>query len=325
MRVAGGWVRDKLLGAESKDIDITLSAMTGGEFLHCLGLEGQIVEANPEKSKHLETAKARILDMEVDFVNLRSETYAESRVPTIQMGTPEEDARRRDLTINALFYNIDTSQVEDHVGGLADLSAMLLRTPTEPMQTFLDDPLRMMRLLRFHARFPGSRIDPEAEAALRDPEALQAFRQKVSRERSGPEFMGMLSGQAPASAVRLFLDSGLYRSVFPVPMMSETLGIRMDQKNRHHSLNLLDHTVEVVRNVNQLMLERGTSKEMRALMNAAALFHDFGKMHPRGRQEHPTRAGEMQYVGHEDVSAEFVEESLRAIGIGSDERQVVNR
>ncbi|KAM0940516.1 putative CCA tRNA nucleotidyltransferase [Dioscorea sansibarensis] len=111
LRVAGGWVRDKLLGKECYDIDIALDNMLGQEFcekvnayLQHTGEEIQgvgVIQRNPEQSKHLETARMRIYDMWIDFVNLRSEKYVEnSRIPTMEFGTAEEDAYRRDLTIN---------------------------------------------------------------------------------------------------------------------------------------------------------------------------------------------------------------------------------
>ena len=115
MRVAGGWVRDKVMGLPSNDIDVALDKMLGFEFaqhvneyLTTNGLETHTIchiEANPEQSKNLDTARLRVLGLEIDLVNLRSESYTEdSRIPTITFGTPEEDALRRDLTINALFY-----------------------------------------------------------------------------------------------------------------------------------------------------------------------------------------------------------------------------
>lgn len=121
MRVAGGWVRDKLMGKESKDIDIALDDIYGEDYakLICKKLyNGEVkygvVKANSEKSKHLETATLKVHGIFIDLVNLRSETYTEeSRVPQIKIGTPEEDAYRRDLTINAMFYNINKGVVED--------------------------------------------------------------------------------------------------------------------------------------------------------------------------------------------------------------------
>lgn len=149
MRVAGGWVRDKLLGIPSYDIDIALDDMMGKEFAELINTKlypGQkkygVVERNAENSKHLETACIKVHGIMLDLVNLRSEEYTEdSRVPEIQIGTPLQDAERRDLTINALFYNINERKIEDFTTGLKDLEDMIIRTPLEPEQTFLDDPL----------------------------------------------------------------------------------------------------------------------------------------------------------------------------------------
>ena len=114
LRVAGGWVRDKLLGLESNDIDVALDKCLGAEFAakvnEYLTSKGEdvsgvgVIQSNPEQSKHLETATMKVRDVWLDFVNLRSESYAdESRIPTMSFGTPLEDAMRRDLTINALY------------------------------------------------------------------------------------------------------------------------------------------------------------------------------------------------------------------------------
>lgn len=128
-RIAGGWVRDKLLGHQCHDIDIALSEMMGVDFAqrfvkYCSEIKDVPVkgvtkiESNPEQSKHLETARTTVLGSEIDFVNLRSEKYAEdSRIPTqVTFGTPLQDALRRDITINTLFYNVHSRSVEDHTG-----------------------------------------------------------------------------------------------------------------------------------------------------------------------------------------------------------------
>ncbi|KAK5998152.1 Nucleotidyltransferase lcsQ [Cladobotryum mycophilum] len=137
LRWAGGWVRDKVIGIESHDIDVAINAMTGQHFAHHLseycktseaieahgigtGDIGNLhkVASNPDKSKHLETAMVKLFGLDLDFVNLRKETYAEdSRNPQMEFGTAEEDALRRDATINALFYNLHTEQLEDFTGG----------------------------------------------------------------------------------------------------------------------------------------------------------------------------------------------------------------
>lgn len=213
LRFAGGWVRDKLLSIQSHDIDVAINAMTGYPFslkmreyledennmtkhkLRKSDIGGlHKIAANPEKSKHLETVTTKIFNFDVDFVNLRKETYSEdSRNPQMEFGSPEEDALRRDATVNALFYNIHTQLIEDHTGGLVDMKEKIMRTPMDPYQTFMDDPLRVLRLIRFASRL-GFNIDPPTQACMSDPAVLVALRMKISRERVGIELDKMLKG-----------------------------------------------------------------------------------------------------------------------------------
>lgn len=213
LRITGGWVRDKLLGTTSHDIDIGIDSMTGCPFVgfvrtyldsaenkgkYSTNIMGRYskIAANPEKSKHLETATTKIMGFDLDFVNLRKEVYSEeSRNPQMEFGTPEEDALRRDSTINALFYNLQTSEVEDLTGrGIQDLESKLIKTPLPPYKTFTDDPLRVLRSIRFSSRL-GFRIDPEDETAMGDKTVQKDFRAKVSRERVGVEITKMLQGR----------------------------------------------------------------------------------------------------------------------------------
>jgi tRNA nucleotidyltransferase (CCA-adding enzyme) len=182
IRIAGGWVRDKILQQESHDIDVTLNCMSGHAFATLVQayLVAQasfaipntdnntvsppsltpkiaVISANAAQSKHLETATMKILGMDIDFTNLRAEELyqADSRIPTTQLGTPKEDAYRRDFTVNSLFYNIQTQQIEDWTGrGVQDLLYhKQLVTPLNAHITFSDDPLRVLRAIRFSARY----------------------------------------------------------------------------------------------------------------------------------------------------------------------------
>lgn len=343
LRVAGGWVRDKLMGQESDDIDVAIEGMTGAEFEEqvkqyaaeyeartgtphpALG-KSYTVKANPERSKHLETVAIEIMGQKVDFVNLRSETYGDSRVPTMEMGTPEEDASRRDLTINSLFYNINTGEVEDHTGmGMEDLEDMVLRTPTDPKRTFLDDPLRMLRVLRFYSRYPDAEIAPETVEAMGDPQVQEAYRDKVAPERAGPELQKLLKGAKPAAALRAMFDTGLDEAVFNVPETEGLLDVRMDQRNKHHAHNLLEHTLLVVENMNELAKQEGLDDDTRMKMNMAALFHDYGKAHPEIGQPKEADPAQYSYIRHEDKSAEIADSVLRTIGIGRQDRDFVNK
>lgn len=212
LRFTGGWVRDKLLKSTSPDIDIGIDNMTGFEFGNLMkhflerddirakyppDVAGSLakISANPEKSKHLETATIKVLGLDIDLVNLRKETYSEvSRNPVMEFGSPEEDALRRDATVNALFYNLQTGQVEDFTGrGLEDLDGQVIKTPLPPLQTFKDDPLRVLRAIRFASRL-GFKIADEDKAAMSESGIRLALRAKISRERVGIEVFKMLKG-----------------------------------------------------------------------------------------------------------------------------------
>lgn len=214
VRAAGGWVRDKLLGRESDDIDIAVDDMSGAQFASYLTryisdvMKEQAhgtgtIKSNPDKSKHLETATLKVFDMSVDIANLRTETYTtDSRIPQISIGTVEEDALRRDLTINALFYNINNDQIEDFTGmGLYDLlEDKVIRTPLSPEVTFRDDPLRILRILRFAQRF-RFRIHNDIYRVLGNSCFRDLLLNKVSRERMGIEILKILKGPGhPISA-----------------------------------------------------------------------------------------------------------------------------
>jgi tRNA nucleotidyltransferase (CCA-adding enzyme) len=169
-------------------------------------LHYHVVQLNPDKSKHLETATMKLGKFDVDFVNLRSESYSEdSRIPAMKFGTPLEDALRRDLTINSLFYNINTQEVEDMTGkGVQDLKDGIIRTPLPAMQTLLDDPLRAFRAVRFASRF-HFQFDPELRRAIQHPEVHSKLQHKVSRERISQEVLQMLSHPSASTEASILL------------------------------------------------------------------------------------------------------------------------
>ncbi|KAI3848988.1 hypothetical protein MKX03_007250 [Papaver bracteatum] len=224
------------VAGDSNDIDIALDNMMGEEFCHKVieyyslfnGEENQkicVVESNPDKSKHLQTARIEVLGVQVDFVNLRSETYSEknSRIPKVKFGSPKDDADRRDLTINSLFYNIKEKIVEDFTGrGIADLKEGKIATPMHPMVTFLDDPLRVFRAIRFAARF-GFVLDKGLEEAAASDVVRDAIKNKISRERIGDEINLMMCSNQPVQAMMDICRLQLFWVVFalPEPTVSE--------------------------------------------------------------------------------------------------------
>lgn len=334
-RVAGGWTRDKILGKNSDDIDIAMDNMTGSQFQkyvqeysknnNSIG-KSYTIDMNVEKSKHLETVSIEIGGVKVDFVNLRSETYgSDSRIPKMEFGTPEIDAQRRDLTINALFYNINTGQIEDYVGGLQDLQTMTLRTPLDAYKTFMDDPLRLLRVLRFYARYPGSKIDQSIVEAMKNKNVQDAYENKVASERAGPEIYKMLTGNQAPAAIRMLFETGFDKNVFSVPETKNLLPLTMDQRNSHHQHNLLEHTLQVVENLQRICVENNIPDKERALMLFSAIFHDYGKAHPEIGKPKGDKPGEYSYIGHEDVSAIISEAVAKKIGFGKNDRDFINK
>ena len=184
-RVAGGWVRDKLLGKESDDIDIALNDMKGSKLGNLINEElypGKnkvgIIQQNIEKGKNLETATIKINDVWIDLVNLRCEDKD-------KIGTPLSDAERRDLSINSLFYNINEKKVEDFTGkGINDLEKGIIETPIKPEITFTDDTLRILRMLRFAIKFKF-RIANDINDYIEKnkDEIINTFYKNISRER----------------------------------------------------------------------------------------------------------------------------------------------
>ena len=229
VRIAGGWVRDKLLGVRGKeDIDVALDNVSGVEFAQALSewneknvgesIKFGVIQQNPDKSKHLETATASLGKYQIDFVNLRTEKYTDSRIPVIEIGTPQEDAERRDLTINSLFYNVNKQKIEDFTGhGLSDLKAGLARTPLEALTTLTDDPLRALRAIRFSCRFQLT-VAPDLIKAIGNPTVHASLGGKVSRERIFAETEQMMQHATGAPrAVQMLHRLNLDRHVLTLP------------------------------------------------------------------------------------------------------------
>ena len=347
MRVAGGWVRDKLLGTPSDDIDIALSrsigseeGITGEEFVESIYDYAQsilgdknplkdkwIIEANEQKSKNIAPAALSIETpsgnvYKVEFVNLRTEIYdPTSRVPVTGItNDPEEDAQRRDLTINSMFYNLGDDIIEDYVGGEEDLANKFLRTPLDPKKTFMDDPLRMLRVLRFYSRYPNAKIDPSILQAFRDPEVQKAY-MKLAPERASTEIMKMMAGSRPADAARILFETGLYKKVFQIPDNFSNIG--MDQRTPYHNLNLMEHTLSVMKNIDILAKRENFDPKERMLLNLSAMLHDFGKMHPDIPKPHPKDTSRMRYIGHDRASADFTKDVLTRMGFDQDVKEFV--
>eukprot|EP00834_Sanchytrium_tribonematis_P002926 NODE_101_length_19951_cov_0.932501.p3 type:complete len:501 gc:universal NODE_101_length_19951_cov_0.932501:18784-17282(-) len=264
IRFAGGWVRDKLLGINSNDIDVALENVTGAEYIRSLqnalshhheeNLVSHIgkIALNPDQSKHLETITANVCGFECDFVNLRSETYAlHSRIPEMEFGSAKQDAMRRDFTINSLFYNLRSRALEDLTqNGIKDLNDGIIRTPMNATVTFLDDPLRIIRGFRFAAKLKFKVCD-EIMRACEIPEILLALKQKVSNERVVIEIDKILSSANPDYGIHLLCQSGVYSSIFEkeipldVKRNSKKIRITIEMRKEPHYVALISRLLNL--------------------------------------------------------------------------------
>lgn len=337
IRVAGGWVRDKLMGNESDDIDITIDNMSGLSFAtrvaQHLGLENKVgvIQANPEKSKHIETAVMNIQDCEVQFTGFRKETYTnDSRVPEVEHGDLMEETYRRDFTINSLYYNINDSKVEDISGqGIIDIANKTIRLMVPPKElwermsikdldaankkSFTDDPLRVLRAVRFACRFNFVLESGLVEAA-QAPDVLESFKTKVSRERMQIELRKMLSGPQPDRAIGLMKYLGFFDVVFPLPKGYKYWD--MDQNTPYHDLNVWEHTLVALENLQTIYQGINPSEDDRFVMNLAILLHDTGKLNPQchGTKRNKKGGGtRTTYYGHEQHSVSAAQEILETL------------
>lgn len=206
----GGCCRDDIMGCEIKDIDISVALPDGGiRLAQWLYAEGYAA-SEPSVFHEYHTAKFRLAEypeIELESVQTRKESYPdrESRNPVTSYGTHEEDCMRRDLTVNALYQNVSTGEIVDITGkGLEDIRDHIIRTPADPYRTYDEDPLRILRCVRFAARF-GWEIEKETLAAMVEMVPRISI---LTPARVSEEFLKMLQDDRPAMAVELLCSIG---------------------------------------------------------------------------------------------------------------------
>lgn len=238
--VIGGYVRDLLLHRPSKDIDVVVQG-SGIELAEAAAKE--LGNLNVAVFKNFGTAMFRYKGMEIEFVGARKESYrADSRKPIVEEGTLEDDQKRRDFTINALAISLnqgDYGTLIDPFGGVDHLEERLIKTPLEPGITFSDDPLRMMRAIRFASQL-NFRIEDETFRAITDYKKRLAI---VSTERVMDEFNKIMLSPEPSKGILLLDESGLLDIFFPeltaLKGVDSMNGIR-HKDNFYHTLTVLD-------------------------------------------------------------------------------------
>jgi len=301
--VIGGYVRDCFLGCPNKDIDIVVESTPGTEHAGIALAEAVAAKCHSKVSvfKNFGTAMLKYHGIEVEFVGARRESYhRDSRKPIVEDGTLEEDQLRRDFTINAMAFSLqkeDYGSLVDPFGGIRDLAAGIIRTPLEPQQTYSDDPLRMLRAIRFAARLST----PEHPFTI-VPESLEAMKemagrmQILSKERIVEELNKMLLTRNPAMAFELMEDTGLLKEF--LPELSRLKGVEtVDGKGHKENFS---HTLQVLQNV--LLFEAEEGREPNLWLHWAALLHDIGK--PVSKRYVPGQG--WTFHGHEVTGARMV-------------------
>lgn len=293
--VVGGYVRDRLLGRPHPNPDVVVeegdAQALAQQFSRLAGGRA------PVTFERFGTAQVALPGHLVEFVTARAESYPpDSRKPEVRRATLEEDLRRRDFTVNTLLMDFD-GNIRDPLGGLQDLRAQILRTPADPVRTFSDDPLRMLRAIRFAAEL-GFEFAPDLIPAMRSLSARLAP-PVISIERIADELRRMLDSERPQRALELLDAAGLLEVVLP-----EVAACKGVPQSGYHTRDVYGHT---------LLAVAATPRDLP--LRVAALFHDAGKP--------ATASGEGTFIGHEVVGAKIARSALERLRFAQKEIDVV--
>ncbi|MBC8053682.1 MAG: HD domain-containing protein [Sphingobacteriaceae bacterium] len=284
--VIGGFVRDIFLGRPSKDIDILVL----GNGISFAEQAGTVLKSQVSVFKNFGTAMLRYGDLEIEFVGARKESYrSDSRKPIVEDGTLEDDQKRRDFAINAMALSLNSrsfGELLDPFNGIEDLKNKRIKTPLNPSETFSDDPLRMMRAIRFASQLNFDVDNAAIEAIKTNKERISI----VSKERITDELNKIILSAKPSIGFNFLFDTGLLHLIFP--QMAALFGVEYIN-GKGHKDNFY-HTLEVLDNISE------TSNDL--WLRWAAILHDIAK--PPTKRFEPSHG--WTFHGHEDKGARMV-------------------
>ena len=300
--IVGGAVRDLLMDKEIKDIDIVVNLQGGGlklaRYLYDNGILVREPVEYPQYSVSMFVLK-EFPDIEIEAVQTRKETYNDygSRNPDTAFGSIEDDCIRRDLTINALYLNVSNGEIYDYVNGKSDINNHIIRvTNDDPDTVFIDDPLRIMRVVRFASRF-GWEIQKQTFRAMkRNVDRLNI----ISIERINDEFSKIITCDNPKMALNMLREIGAIKYIIP-----ELENLYECRQNEFHGFDTVwEHTVNFI----QIL------KSNNLILRLAALLHDIGKPDTKTTG----KDGKVHFYGHEYASAKIAKEALTRLRYSND-------
>ena len=284
--LVGGAVRDGILGIPTSDFDFTTNALPD-ESIELLNRNGY---KTTEVGKAFGTIELRIDNNSIHITTYREDTYeTTSRNPSVEVVSDLDlDLSRRDFTINAIAFSLQENTIIDPYGGIKDLSNGTIKTPDNPLISFSDDPLRMLRLCRFVSSHGFTPDDETYNAMKNNVQRIKI----VSKERVRDEFSKLLVGKNPSNGIRVLVESGLSMHTIP-----EIDALKIEVDPNHHHKDVYEHTLQVVEGVTPSLVSR-----------LGALFHDIAKPKTKGIEN-----GKVHFRHHEVVGAKMTKKILKEL------------
>jgi poly(A) polymerase len=298
--LVGGAVRDQIMGSPVDDLDFVVEGniSAGLDFATWLCKKWNVYRegSNPVIFPNYGTANMHYQDVKLEFVAPRKEKYKEgSRNPIVTDGVLMDDAMRRDLTINSLMRNVSTDKIVDLTGkGLSDIKKGIIRTPSDPKIIFKDDPLRMLRVIRFAVKYDFQ----FGEGMLENIRKYAKWIETITKERVRDELNKILMTKNPSKGIQLLKDTGLLKYV--IEEFNDAIGM---VQNQYHTEDVFGHSMSVLAN---------TPGDLKTRL--IALFHDIGKVLTKT----VTPEGSVHFYGHEEASERMVRQIMTRLKYPND-------